>query len=461
MSSTYSTLLRIELMGSGDQSDTWGTTNNRNLGTLIEAAIAGSAAITFSGDSDYTLTTANGTADEARNIFLVIADGVITVTRNLIVPTSTKLYFVTNNNTFAVTVKTSAGTGIAVPSGDSMCLKCDGTNVVEAINNFAALTIAGTAALTASSTATLTNKTIDASGTGNVITNINASELGVTAGTAEASKALVLDASANLTSGINDLYVDNDLLVATNIKHVGDVNNLILFGTDTQSYETGGTSRLDISDSGVRLGAANARVTTILDDDAMTANSATALVSQQSLVAYVTSGTLTLTNKTLTSPVIEGGTIGATTPATEASVDNLKLDGNTLSSTNTDGNINITPNGDGVIDVTGAARQSTLIALTSSSNSVAVNFADGCFFQIAALAEITTIANPTNVGPGQSGSIWIVHAAGSNTVAYGSSWKFAGGSAPTASTTDTQIDRLDYVVRTSTHIDASLATNVS
>ena len=79
------------------------------------------------------------------------------------------------------------------------------------------------------------------------------------------------------------------LLVAGEIQHSGDTNNSIAFGTDTQTYETGGTTRLDISDSGVMLGGSGARVTTILDEDAMGSNSATALVTQQSLVAYVAS----------------------------------------------------------------------------------------------------------------------------------------------------------------------------
>lgn len=60
--------------------------------------------------------------------------------------------------------------------------------------------------------------------------------------------------------------------VASDIQHTGDTDNKIAFGTDTQSYETGGSSRLDISDSGVRLGGTGARVTdietTITDDDA-------------------------------------------------------------------------------------------------------------------------------------------------------------------------------------------------
>ena len=51
--------------------------------------------------------------------------------------------------------------------------------------------------------------------------------------------------------------------------------------------KTGGSSRLDISDSGVRLGGANSRVTTILDEDNMASDSATALATQQSIKAYV------------------------------------------------------------------------------------------------------------------------------------------------------------------------------
>ncbi len=47
MPSTFSPLLRIELIGQGEQSNTWGTTTNTNLGTLIEQAIAGAVTITL------------------------------------------------------------------------------------------------------------------------------------------------------------------------------------------------------------------------------------------------------------------------------------------------------------------------------------------------------------------------------------------------------------------------------
>ena len=77
------------------------------------------------------------------------------------------------------------------------------------------------------------------------------------------------------------------VLVAGDIQHDGDVDTKFAFTADAISIETGGTSRLDLSNTGVRLGAANARVTTILDEDAMGSNSATSLCTQQSIKAYV------------------------------------------------------------------------------------------------------------------------------------------------------------------------------
>ena len=66
MASTYSTSLKLELIGNGEQSGTWGTTTNNNFGTLVEQAITGVQSITMS-DAPYTLTNYNGISDEARN----------------------------------------------------------------------------------------------------------------------------------------------------------------------------------------------------------------------------------------------------------------------------------------------------------------------------------------------------------------------------------------------------------
>jgi microcystin-dependent protein len=71
---------------------------------------------------------------------------------NLIVPNNTKLYFISNTASTAITVKTSAGTGISVPVSAKICLLCDGTNVVVAENYMVSPTLLN-AALTGTPTA--------------------------------------------------------------------------------------------------------------------------------------------------------------------------------------------------------------------------------------------------------------------------------------------------------------------
>ena len=75
--------------------------------------------------------------------------------------------------------------------------------------------------------------------------------------------------------------------VPQSIVHTGDADNLIQFTTDTQTFQTGGSTRMDITDSGVQFGGSGARITTVLDEDDLSSDSATALATQQSIKAYV------------------------------------------------------------------------------------------------------------------------------------------------------------------------------
>lgn len=80
--------------------------------------------------------------------------------------------------------------------------------------------------------------------------------------------------------------LDNFIFDGNQMQHAADTNNYFEFGTDTQNFVTGGSSRMDLNDSGLRIGGANSRVTTILDEDNMDSNSATSLATQQSIKAY-------------------------------------------------------------------------------------------------------------------------------------------------------------------------------
>ena len=139
MSSTYSDLLRLEKMTAGENDDTWGDRANVVF-ELIEDAIAKREIITLSA-SDVVLSANNGATDQARALCLAL-NGTLTANINVIVPSSSKFYLVTNNCTgaFSVTVKTAAGTGILVAQGGNPALLyCDGTNVLSVSPAFVAL----------------------------------------------------------------------------------------------------------------------------------------------------------------------------------------------------------------------------------------------------------------------------------------------------------------------------------
>ncbi len=135
MPSSYSTNLGFELPASGEQSGTWGTTTNTNVGTLIEQAISGYVTQAITDGADTTITIPNGASGVGRNMYLELT-GALTGARNLIVPSNKKLYFVYNNTTggFAVTVKVSGQTGVSVPNGSRLILVSNGTDIVNAVS---------------------------------------------------------------------------------------------------------------------------------------------------------------------------------------------------------------------------------------------------------------------------------------------------------------------------------------
>ncbi len=142
MPSSYTTLLKFELPVQGELSGTWGNVVNTAITTPVSEAIAGTTSITV-GATDYTLTNGDGsTSNEARRMFIT-ATGSPGAARNVICPASSKLYVFTNSTSggFAMTLKTSAGSGIAVPAGQSRLLYCNGTDVVSAITGFTDIAI--------------------------------------------------------------------------------------------------------------------------------------------------------------------------------------------------------------------------------------------------------------------------------------------------------------------------------
>lgn len=167
MASTYSPNLKIELIGTGDQSGTWGNTTNTNLGTLIEEAIAGFTTQAVTNGAATVLTIPNGATSTGRH-YVIELTGALTANRTVEVPAVDKPYIFFNNTTggFSVTVKVSGQTGVTIANGKKAIVYTNSTDVIEVAN----------APVTEAGTQTLTNKTFVAPALGTpasgVMTNV-------------------------------------------------------------------------------------------------------------------------------------------------------------------------------------------------------------------------------------------------------------------------------------------------
>ena len=132
--STYSPSLRIELIATGDQAGVWGTTTNTNLGTLVEAAIAGYTSVSITSAAQ-ALTAFDGLPDQSRNMVLALTT-TTTAAFAVYAPPVEKTYIVYNASAYPATVynstvlgnTTAAGTGALIPAGRTVAIWSDGTN---------------------------------------------------------------------------------------------------------------------------------------------------------------------------------------------------------------------------------------------------------------------------------------------------------------------------------------------
>jgi len=225
MASTYSAL-KIELIGTGDQSGTWGTTTNTNLGdAALGEAITGSADVNFATAADVTVTLTDvNTTQAARNLRLNITESStgIGYVGNLILGSGCqieKFYLINNTGTGAKTVKNTTGTGISVPAGKATLVYNNGTNVVDAATYFSSLTL-GSALPVASGGTGVTASTgtvaVVLSNTPTLVTPV----LGVATATSINKVALTAPATASTLT-----IADGKTLTAS--------NSLTLAGTDS------------------------------------------------------------------------------------------------------------------------------------------------------------------------------------------------------------------------------------
>ena len=139
MSSTYSTSLRIELQGTGENSGTWGTITNNNFSQSLEFSIAGVVDVACGDAAVTTLTNGDGPQSQANNqarnahIRLTGAHGGVRIAQ---FPATQKIYLITNATTdsgssgpYAMTARLGAsGNTLTIENGATRLVATDGTN---------------------------------------------------------------------------------------------------------------------------------------------------------------------------------------------------------------------------------------------------------------------------------------------------------------------------------------------
>lgn len=131
MPSTYSSNLRFELIGPGEQPTTWGNTTNNNLGTLVEGAISGAIELSAWTGGDYTLSVLKGASDQARNMTLIVP-AALPSTGNIVAPAVPKVYTIINKSSYDIGIKIGATTPVTILAESNKVVVSDGTVFREA-----------------------------------------------------------------------------------------------------------------------------------------------------------------------------------------------------------------------------------------------------------------------------------------------------------------------------------------
>jgi hypothetical protein len=324
MASTYSTNLKIELIGTGEQAGTWGTTTNSNLGTALEQAIVGKADVAMSSTT-VTLTLSNSNAAQnARAIYLNLtgSPGGAAV---LEVPAIEKPYIVKNGSDQQVTIKVSGQTGVAVPVGKTMWLYNNGTDVTNALDNLpSGATVGGVAIGTGTVTSvsgTGTVQGLSLSGTvtssgnltlGGSLSAVNLTSqvtgtlpvanggTGITSFGTGVATFLGTPSSANLAAALTDETGTGDLVFATSPTLVtpalgtptsGQLSNCTVDGTDGVGFRNTPVNSQTADYTAVLADAGKTILHAIADDNARTFT-----IPANSSVAYPVGTVLTFVN---------------------------------------------------------------------------------------------------------------------------------------------------------------------
>ena len=129
MASSFTTRIRLEKQGDGENANTWGTRLNQNVIDMVDEAVAGYESVEVSGQASITLTANNGTADQSRNFGLRFT-GDLAAPCTVVAPNAEKVYFISNETSGGHAIVIKAGSAkTTVNEGSPALIATDGTNI--------------------------------------------------------------------------------------------------------------------------------------------------------------------------------------------------------------------------------------------------------------------------------------------------------------------------------------------
>lgn len=416
MPSTPTQRLRIERQELGSSLNTWGDTKLNECFERVDEAIAGVQSITISGAST-VLSSVNYATDQSRKAALVLT-GTLTVNSAVVVPNVEKLYLIVNNTTqgaYSLTVKTAAGTGYALRPGPQW-VYCNATDVFRASPRLDQIP-APTAAVDLS---------------GQKLTTVGAPTVGSDAATktyvdaGDSATATAVAASATAAAGSATAAAGSASSASTSATNAAN--------SATAAANSASAASTSASNAAGSATAAQAAAASISGGPVTSVNGETGIVSltaaEVGAAAAVHSHAVADVTGLQTALDAKAATADLAAKAALASAQTFA-----------------------------GAQRGGITALTDAA-TITPDASANNYFSVT-LAGNRTLANPSNLTAGQGGSIIITQdGTGSRTLSYGTAWDFAGGTAPTLTTTAGAVDRLDYFVVSGTSIHAALSKDV-
>jgi hypothetical protein len=299
MSSTYSSSLRIELIGSGDQAGAWGATTDSNLAYVLDTAIAGYQAVTVSSTSQ-ALTYVNGPSSSAalnQSVYAILKFNGASAASAIYAPPVSKQYILWNNTSYTITIynstvignTTAAGTGVALAAGEKIMVWSDGTNFydlqVQNLTGTLAIAKGGTGQTTATaafnalapSQASASGKYLKSDGTNASWDQIDVGTADITGtlpiangGTGQATQQAALNAIAGTQTANRVLRSDGTNTSFSQVALATDV-------TGTLPVSNGGTGASTLTNAAILRGNGTSAVSAASAADIVAAISTTAV----------------------------------------------------------------------------------------------------------------------------------------------------------------------------------------